>query len=341
LTERDSGWMSFKQGFTLVEASAQVTPQQFATLRQALANVPPQLGKVLLADLEARKAGKRAEVVPACELLRILDVVEKAGYYDLWLAGYLWRQTGRSDGDDAGRIALYQRLALHVRRTNALLKARARGQHVLLPPRAWMSKAGPRPAERAAQQAALKAITEAANGLLGTAGLGTWQRDGLVPLTVEHDSGPADWIEEGARRPLKAGQSFRWQRLDLVQTGDKALELHHAGYGKLTLPASKLVSVWQLPGYLSDEAARKVERDVTEALKGDEEAAGRLEKALPLTHACLRERLAAQPGARGAARLRLILSLFDDTVVRLPDPAPAPALPGALGAINGRVRPPK
>src|SRR5205807_4903632 len=60
------------------------------------------------------------------------------------------------------------------------------------------------------------------------------------------------------------------------------------------------------------------------ALEGDEKAAERLEEALPLTHADLRAALTESPRARGAARLRLILTLFDDAVMpALPDAAPA------------------
>ena len=66
------------------------------------------------------------------------------------------------------------------------------------------------------------------------------------------------------------------------------------------------------------EAVQSLERDLEDALKGDEPAAARLEKALPLVHHRLREQLAALPNAIGAPRLRLILALFDDAVMPVP-----------------------
>jgi hypothetical protein len=52
----------------------------------------------------------------------------------------------------------------------------------------------------------------------------------------------------------------------------------------------------------------------------DEKAALRLERAMPLVHTDLRAALEKTPNAKGAPRMRLILSLFDD----VPMPALGP-----------------
>ena len=46
-----------------------------------------------------------------------------------------------------------------------------------------------------------------------------------------------------------------------------------------------------------------------------EDAADRLEQALPLTHRAIRAGLKELPKASGAPRLRLILALFDDAIM--------------------------
>jgi hypothetical protein len=249
---------------------------------------------------------------PDRNLLEALDEAERAGYFDLWVTAYLWRVAGRAEGD-AARAELFARLARNARVTNALLRARLQLQPAMLPPRAWMSKAGPRPGEIQRHQAAVaKQFLGAARACYPTANLGAWQRDGMATLSVGSGGGPITLIRGGRR---EAASTFRFHRLDLVVVDGAPAVLEHATYGKLELPTGKTVSVWDLPRYLSEAARTKVERDVAAALGGNEEAAHRLEKALPLVHARLRAQLAAQPGARGAARLRLILALFDDAVI--------------------------
>jgi hypothetical protein len=66
---------------------------------------------------------------------------------------------------------------------------------------------------------------------------------------------------------------------------------------------------------LSDVQKKRLDEEVAAALNGNEDAADRLEAALPLAHAAVRTGLKEQPGAKFAPRLRLILALFDDTVM--------------------------
>jgi hypothetical protein len=332
LTAQTSSWTRFKQGFTQVQIEGKLTERRLAALRTIARRAPEGLNKLLLSDLDAAESGKPAAVVPVRDLLRALEEAEKAGYYDLWLTAYLWRQGGRSQGDALSRIELFRKLGEHARLTNALIKARPRGG-MLLPPRAWMSKVGPRPGQLAAHKDSLKAVAKAANTLFVDADLGTWQRDGLAVFTSDKASAPATLLLPEKKQPIAEGADVRWHRLALLQTpaGDKSVVLVHRAYGKVVIPGGKLVSVHDLPGYLSEAARRLIDRDVTDALKGSEAAAARLEKALPLVHRRLREQLLAQPNAKGSSRLRLILSLFDDAVMPLPEtatPATTRALPG-------------
>src|SRR5947209_6251480 len=78
----------------------------------------------------------------ARDLLLALREAEGTGLYDPWLAAYLWRQAGRGVGEPADRVELFAALAEHARKANALVQARPKGQHLLMGPRAWMSKAG-------------------------------------------------------------------------------------------------------------------------------------------------------------------------------------------------------
>ena len=52
-----------------------------------------------------------------------------------------------------------------------------------------------------------------------------------------------------------------------------------------------------------------------DALEGDEDAADKLELALPLTHIVIRAAVTESPNAKLAPRLRMMLALFDDTVM--------------------------
>ena len=84
------------------------------------------------------------------------------------------------------------------------------------------------------------------------------------------------------------------------------------------------MSVWELANLLSDDAKKKLDETVHDALKNNsEDAADRLEHCLALSHQAIRVGLKELPTAKGAPRLRLILALFDDTVM--------PALPAYRG----------
>jgi hypothetical protein len=307
-----SSWTRFKQGFTLVQQD------------KTAGKVDPALVKLLPAHfrtlVEADLAGKAAAEKPA-DLLLALDDLEAAGYFDHWAGAYLWRKTAGADPQDL--FTLYARLHRHARLTNTLIRAAAQGKPILLPPRAWMGKAG-RPVGGPALSA------EQFAGIVGEvyaeADDGTWKQDATAVFVLAEGSAPVSLYHGGRRLTPAAGETFRFGRLDLldVPAGDKPVVLDHAWMGKVTLPAGKPAGVWDLPGCLSDDGKAALNKAVADALGGSEEAAEKVERALPLAHRAVRDALKGSPNAKGAARLRLVLSLFDDAVMPpLPKVVPA------------------
>lgn len=290
-----------------------------AAVRQA-GTLPEPLQKVVKADLAARGEGKAAKPT-AAELTAALDGMEKYGRFDHFWNAYLWRQSAAVDVAD--RIELYARFRRHARITDALVKAHAQVRPVMQAPRAWASKAGPRPGDMPlirAYETSLADMLKVAGEVLPATDEGTWKRDGVVLLKPVAGSPAPKLIRAGKERVLPEDESTRFGRLDLLKTGDKPAVVAHEWLGKIELPANRLISVWELPDLLPDAAKQKLDETVLDAMKtNSEEAADRLERCLPLSHRAIRAGLGELPMRKGAPRLRLILTLFDDTVM--------PALP--------------
>jgi hypothetical protein len=126
-------------------------------------------------------------------------------------------------------------------------------------------------------------------------------------------------------------------RLDLLESapGDRAVILEHRGLGQCEIPAGKLVTIWDLPQYVSEKGKTTLQKQVADALAGNAAAARQLELSLPLAHSFIREGLQSSPHAKGAPRLRMILALFDD--VPTPPPADPQLTPYGPGGGRGRV----
>jgi hypothetical protein len=329
LQQPGSPWSRFKRRYvTLSQASSKPDAQAIQALRVQTGALPEKLRLQFQADLDALANGKPAPHAHPAELLGILDELERLGYYDQWLGAYLWRKTagGVGPAERNGLIELYARLSQHVRLTNTLIRAQARVKPILLAPRAWMSKGGHirdlgggSPSEQS-----LAEMLGAAKVLYTDSDIGTWKRDGLAIFTVTKRSAPATLIRAGRRHALEAEETIRFHRLDLIETlpRDKPVVLEHSWLGQIELRVGRVVSVWDLASHLPDEAKAKLRKEVAAALTGSEEAAGRLERVLPLAHQAIREGLAKSTTAQGAPRLRLILALFDDAMM------PAPVPPG-------------
>lgn len=314
LSASNSLWTQYKQRHTRIQLDARADKQTLANAHTYLAGVPPLLTRILKADLEAMAEGKLPAVVPVRDLVATLEQAEKLGYYDQWLAAYVWRLAGRSEGDDAVRIDLHRRLAWHGCVTNGLIRSRPK-QVQGLAPVAWRGKGGGMRGIQVGYN--LPQIQNTVAKQFRPDDWGTWTREGGIALTVARTSAVPTLHQGSQKVRLDPGTNFRFHRLDLLTStaGENGIALEHAVYGKIAIPAGKLTSVWELPRHLSDDARKRVEAEVDRAMSGDEEAARRLETALPLVHARIRSQLAARPTAEGAGRLRLILALFDDVVM--------------------------
>jgi len=236
------------------------------------------------------EAAPSAPVAPRT-MLTALDEAEAAGLYDHWLISSLWRRTAATGETDARDLeTLYARFRRHAHTTNALLLAYGVVKPTMLPARAWMSKAGPSAAQRAAHEKTVRDLLAAARDVYAKTDEGTWLRDGAVLLDGK-----------------------RFGRLDLLITAPGATAaVNHTWLGRIDLPAGRTLSVWNLPELLAPAANDKVKATVKSALAGDEAAALELERALPLAHLEIRAAVKASPNAKGAPRLRMILALFDD-----------------------------
>lgn len=296
----------------LVQALAgrKLTEEQKALALDHARFLGPKMNALLTADLS-----DQATKPTAGDLRDVLDELEKAGRYDHFWNAYLWRKTAAIDSE--ARVELYARLRQHSRITDALIRAHAQVKPLMQPPRAWMSKAGPKKGdvvEMEAYETAMKDMVKVAKEVLPTTDEGTWKRDGIALIKLI--AGSPQLIRGGRERELPGDQSTRFGRLDLLKTGEKPASIGHEWLGKIDLPAKSVVSVWELPTLLPAAAKQKLDEVVHEALKDNSEvAADRLERCLPMSHAAIRAGLQELPNSKGAPRLRLILSLFDDTIM--------------------------
>ena len=306
---------------------------------RALANyyagrLPEKVRAMLLADVQAHADGKAIPPTTDAELLTALDELEKAGRFDHALNAYLWRKADGTPKDPAERIKLFDRVRRHARVTDALLRAYGQVKPVMQHPRAWASKAGPRPEDYRAEQAAVADVLKVAARVLLTTDEGTWKRDGVVQLKPVAGSPAPVLVRAGSERALPADEPTRFNRLDLFKTGDKPATVEHDWLGKIELPTNRLLSARDLPDLLSKAAKEKLDQTVHQALtRNSEDAADRLEQCLAVSHQAIRIGLKELPDAAGAARLRLILSLFDDAIMpTLPTvPATAATMAGGRG----------
>ena len=265
-----------------------------------------------------------AAATSAQTALAALDELEADGIYDHWLAAYLWRATS-SAVDARPLAALYERLTVHARVTDALVAAYAQVGPVAAAPSAWRSKAAPPPSVRQAGAQALRDLAAAAAARYPTTEPGTWRRDGVVELVLAGGATAPDLVSGGTGKRLVRGAPFRFGRLDLLVTGIAPVVLEHARFGRVSLSGNTAYSVWDLPDTLAVAGRARARDVIAAALGGDEAAALDVERALPLLHRDLRAALAASPHAKGAARLRTIMALFDDVPMPAPAAAPAPA----------------
>lgn len=274
---------------------------------------------VVLAELEieAARTGIVAEQ-SADFLTSVLDRAERQGFIGHFTVGLVWRATRAippaADAKLQAQLeTLIDRLYQHARLANAFIKAHAEVKPLALPPRAWMSKAGPKRDERLREEKAQRDILAAARKHYPNSNAAPWSTEGGI-TTRARKGGPALTIRRGGQATtVGAGHVTHVGRLDLIDTrGIAALTLEHTLLGPLTLPGGQLLSVWDLSRHLDPLAAKRVEHLVLRALMGDEDASTRVEGVLSLAHASIRKVLDERPDAKGAQRLRTLLYLFTD-----------------------------
>ncbi len=323
-----------KQHWVMLEAGQIDDAALLAELRRYAGYAGKPLDAMLTADVEAMIAGEAPPAVEATVLQETIDACIAQGRFDPWLVGYLWRKSeGLSPQTPmVPRIAINESLHRWARLNSALLRARAAAGPVPVSPRAWMSKAAPSPKMRLDFATYVKRISAEAQRLYPHVDAGTWDHEAIVPLQVTGKE-PITLIRDGWRDELKPGQRFIFRRLDIIETGKHRATLAHTWVGPIALPPTRCFTGTQLANHLE---ADRDSRDtvlgpvVRKALDGNAAEALMLERALPLVHKRLRNAVASRPDAKGAPRLRLILSAYDETTVpQIVDPWVAEPRPSA------------
>jgi hypothetical protein len=324
------------QDFTQFQLTAPKADAVAAKKRAWEAALPATVRRLVEADLVALVAGKTAPALAPSEAVRALDEAERLGAFDHWLCAYLWRRTaGGVDRAEAGALVeLYARLTRHARLTNAMIRIRVSSlsfDRARKPGGASAGRAEPFPFPWVAAGGRGRMISSrkvrqchVPGGLLGTVDsrrcTGSTPRrtpaparDGVVRLTVAEGSAPG-LVRGGNRWMPRPGQACAWS-------------------GSTDRHARRRRWCWSTSGWDGSSCPRtgscRYGPARAAAGRGEGEGGGvgalrptnnhdgevrQLERALPLVHAALRVGLKTDGHKPGAARLRLILSLFDDAV---------------------------
>ncbi len=285
----------------------QAVEEAHADMVQLSRSLPPSLWAIVEEELRCAADSKPGFMMHASALLETLDALEAEGFIHEGVVAYFWRRLPGLPGEESGCLPkICVRLRRHARISQALVAA----SFGVAPftPFAWMNKAGPRPEERMEEASAVAHILDALPGAYARADAGLWDHEARSRLTVQE--GALIVARSGREGMSGVGTQVEVDRLCILQSVEGAV-LDHDWIGRISVPAGRPLTVWDLPGLLEGEAAAAVRREVDSALGGSEVAAERIERALPFVHAALREGLAGSPEAPGAARLRVILALFD------------------------------
>ncbi|HEY0135267.1 MAG TPA: hypothetical protein VGB85_14380 [Nannocystis sp.] len=237
----------------------------------------------------------------AASLTALLDAAEAFHLYDAWLAAHLWAHT-RALRPAPG--PLYARIDRHLRVCDAISQAEFTTGPIEFS--AWRSKAGPPPGWRPEVRVPAGLVAAARAGF-ARATAGSFESDHVLTLTVAR--GEVVWIHGGAEQRVPAGSSLRLRRIDLVRAPSGAA-LRHDKLGELVLrPGAELVA-WTVGDFVAPAKRAALRGAVERALAGDGAALDEVEATLPAIHDEVRAAIAGQPGAPGAAGLRLVLENF-------------------------------
>lgn len=316
-----SSWNEFKKEYMPIWLGLEKFKlANLETIVKTPSGYSAKLGDMFRKEVEAQADDKAAPTFSPRHVLTAMNEMEKYGVYDHWLNAFFWRRVDTTNQAEAKElIEVYRRIHQHARITDSLISAFAQVRPMMQPPRAWMSKVGPRPADLPiieAYQKNLKDMVEATAKAYSTSTAGTWERDALVQFTAVNGSPAPNLLRAGKIKGFPEGQKVRVGRLDLLETPkDRSAVLEHEWLGKIELPKDRLISFVQLPDFLPKQSRDDLSKAIQEALDGSDKAADRIERVLPLAHADLRKALKESPKAKGAPRLRMILVLFDDALM--------------------------
>jgi len=293
----DSSYQTAKDGHLLdIEAlriAASVFPQSFHTL--------------IMNNLTARKNQETPPTADPNDLIKCLDDLESAGTIYNHIVSYLWEALSSVAKEKKDQLPdLQSRLYRHARMYNALVSASF--QVKPYDARGWASKAGPRPIDREAEKLAIEKILAALPQAYLKADAGLWDSEARVQLTVQSENG-CTLIQSKQEKNMQQGEVIDFNRLSLIRT-ITAVNVKHDWIGDIVLPPNRLLSAWDLPDLLSKKNKDAISEVLEAALAGDEKAANKIERSLPLTHKSALLKVRKHSDAVGAARLRLILKLF-------------------------------
>ena len=279
------------------------------------------LSHLLWIDLSARLQGLEPTTPSAQELLDAATWLEEAALFDAWFIAYIWKRTGempatRTEEQRTAQKHLFKRLARSARVTNALVLALADVKPVPLSPRAWMSKAAPRPEVKKQWNEDNAALHRSMQRIYPAVDIGTWANDGGVMLTLGEAMPAITLTRAGVSSRIEPGTTFHFQRLDLIETPEAqgVLHVHHEWLGPIALPMNEMFSVWTITLQLSPEQKAEAKSVIERAVEnGDDELMTALERSLPLVWPLLTEK-AGQLEGDARSRVRTLLALFDDTM---------------------------
>lgn len=308
--QSNSEWARFRQGVLGCEATE---PRACEVARTALPHVtltPEQggadrgwtPGAVWSAHLDALQSGTKIEFADA---LTLLTEMEQRPAYDAALAAHLWRAVRTTAVRDAAasnaRVRLYARLHRHHRVIDAIKRAEARTGPVEIRP--WLKKSMP-PANYDSVRVP-RGLARAVRRAYQDATATTWITLGLQ-LTVR--GGPLTLARSGTLRSVTDGQPLRLSRLDVIHTS-QPVELGLDDGRVVKLGGGEELTLFDLPSKLSATDRRAIEDLVQAGATGDRKALDTLEAQLGITHAAIRDHLAAHAGA---SPLRGLLVIFDE-----------------------------
>lgn len=308
------GWVRAKAMMTAFEAGKALDADALAWLNRVTAAERPAMSEALMKVIlvhsgDADVADLPDEKITADDLLKALDDAERAGFYDGWLLGYLWRAAPAADERNAAALeSLYERLERHGRMLTAITRARAELGPIYYQP--WMSKAAP-PRDYQPMHVP-DGFARRVMHHFARATAGSWHDEATARLTAATD-GQATVIRRGQRLRIEDGAPLTLRRLDMIQApADHALTLRQQQTGlTLIIPPGRTVGPRDLPRYLDEASRKRIGTWTAAAAEGDRDAAVRLEWTLPLTHAAIREHLDQHEATPQANPLPTLRMLFD------------------------------